>query len=420
MQDIIIPKHKEEIIESMHKRVGRERPPRRNTTRMSKRKVVWGVGILALLGIAWMVVVSAHGAEVTIIPHTETISFNDTIIFTRASTTPGDAVGYQIMTLRESAETEVPATTKQTVTEKAKGAVILYNKTNAPQRLVARTRLTAASGKIYRIAKDVTIPAQKTVSGKAVPGSAEVAVEAALPGEEYNTGLTDFTIAGFVGTPKFSQFYGRSKTKIEGGFSGERLIAGADSIQAARTSLKNTLADKLAKQAVDSLPEGWILYKDGTFLDVAETQTNGSGDNTQTILLKEQGTLLAVLVSKEDMLRYVRNHKITDDANTIGYSATGLENLEFTIANRPELNIQTATSFAARLKGEAKLSALVSPEALTADLEGVSSDKAAEVFKKYAGIERAEFRISPSFLQSFPDTKDRIRVSFKTEEALDL
>ena len=64
------------------------------------------------------------------------------------------------------------------------------------------------------------MPGESLVSGKTVPGSTETAVSADEAGKEYNIGKTDFTIPGFKGDARYSKFYARSKTDMEGGFIG--------------------------------------------------------------------------------------------------------------------------------------------------------------------------------------------------------
>ena len=98
----------------------------------------------------------------------------------------------------------------------------------------------------------VTIPGTKVENGKTVPGSKEVDVVADKAGAEYNIGLTDFTIPGFKGSPKFETVFARSKTEMTGGYVGNSQIvtknavdiAVAELVVEANKNLKNIILKK--------------------------------------------------------------------------------------------------------------------------------------------------------------------------------
>ncbi len=410
MQDIIFPKHKKAILESLHERQAPQRQPQRGSNGNAKKYILWTIGVLITLAVIWYGAAAFSTADVFITPNREAVTFNDMLVASRASTTPDGSIAFQIMTLKDETSGSVPATKSESLTDSAKGVVVLYNLTTTKQKLIARTRLEATSGKLYRTSNDVTIPAAKTVSGKLTPGSIEANIQAALPGEAYNTDLTDFTIPGFKGSAKFSKFYGRSKTKISGGFVGTRAIATSDALASARTELKSSLADKLSKKAVDSIPDGWIMYKDGTFLDLAENQSTDASKK-DSVTLTETGTLQAIILKQEDLLDYVVNHKLKDTTNTTTYKPAGLEALAFSITNRSAFAISSTETFTMSLKGNVTLTADIPTEQIKADLAGLSTRQTGPVFRKYPGIALvSEIRINPGFISSLPSSKDKITI----------
>jgi len=413
MQDIIFPKHKKDLLESLHRRprnsiegVTSPRPGRGK----HYAKIIGALVLVAL--VAWLIISFIARADVRITPHAEAINFNDVLVASRASSTPEGALSFQVMTVKDEQSTSVPASSKQAVTMKATGTVILYNTTTVAQKLVARTRLAATNGKLFRIVQDVTIPAGKNAGGKITPGSIAVKAEAALPGAEYNIGLTDFTIPGFAGTAKAKKFYGRSKTEMTGGFIGDRLVASEPAITAARDGLKKTLADSLAKKAVEAIPPGWLMYKDGTFIDLAETRSDTPRDGQDSVLIRETGTLRAVIISQEDVRAYAVNHKLESNS-AASYHALGLDTLAFAIQNRGNFSVEMNDTFTFSLKGPATLVADVPLEPLAADLAGKAYADRAKVFSKYTGIEKAQVSLFPSFITSFPSSKERISVTIE-------
>ncbi|MFA6006122.1 MAG: hypothetical protein WC764_00085 [Candidatus Paceibacterota bacterium] len=419
MQDIIFPKHKKELIESLH---GRPKLPiiggAPSRGPKFKRYLKVAGALVAVYLVAWVIISYASRAEIIITPHREAVVFDDLIIASRASSTPTDTVGFQIMTVKDEANASISATKSESVTTKATGVVILYNRTATSQKLVARTRLEATGGKLYRIISNVTVPGAKTVSGKLTPGSIETKIEAALPGADYNGGLTDFTIPGFKNSAKFSQFYGRSKTATEGGLIGTRLIASEQELADARVKLKKTLADSLAKKAVESIPPGWIMYKDGTFLDLAEKtdQKQTDGDSKGTVTLTESGALRAVILNEEDLRAYTINHKLKNK-DAASYHVKDLNTLEFAIVNKNNFAVNSSETFTFSLKGNTSLVADIPAEPLTADLLNKAYSERAKVFRKYSGIETAEVKLFPGFISSFPSDKDRISVKVKQADS---
>ena len=129
------------------------------------------------------------------------------------------------------------ATGKKLQDQKAQGIVAVFNKSKTPQVLIASTRLEAPDGKVYRIPKTIVVSGAKTQGGKTTPGVLDVTVVADKPGVEYNLGLSDFTLPGLKGSPKYELVFARSKTEISGGASGEQIIVGKSDADAALTAL---------------------------------------------------------------------------------------------------------------------------------------------------------------------------------------
>ncbi|NTW14091.1 MAG: hypothetical protein HGA31_03620 [Candidatus Moranbacteria bacterium] len=108
-----------------------------------------------------------------------------------------------------------------TAGQKSTGTVVIYNEYGTdPQQLVATTRLESSDGKIFRIAKGVTVPGMTTTNGKTVPGAVEATIVADGVGSSYDIGPSSFSIPGFKGTPKFDAFSAKSTQSFRGGSTG--------------------------------------------------------------------------------------------------------------------------------------------------------------------------------------------------------
>src|SRR3989344_6529655 len=186
--------------------------------RGGKWPLVVGIGVaVAVLGIGLSVFFS--GATVFATPRQEAVTVNGTFTAVKESK-PGE-LQYETMTLSKETSLSVSATGEKHVERKASGNIVIYNNYNSEsQRLIKNTRFETPEGLIYRVDKSVTVPGRKSEGGVAAPGSMEITVYADQPGSSYNIGLTDFTIPGLKGDPRYEKFYARSKTPMTGGVSG--------------------------------------------------------------------------------------------------------------------------------------------------------------------------------------------------------
>ena len=126
---------------------------------------------------------------------------------------------YEIMTIEKTDSKKIVAAGREEIEEKASGKIVIFNDFNtSSQRLIKNTRFETPEGLIYRINRSIVVPGQKTEDGEKVPGSIEVTVYADEAGDKFNISLTDFTVPGFKGSPRFEKFYARSKTPMAGGF----------------------------------------------------------------------------------------------------------------------------------------------------------------------------------------------------------
>ena len=72
-------------------------------------------------------------------------------------------------------------------------------------------------------------------------------------------GLSDFTLPGRAGTPRFSTIYARSKTGMSGGFVGvEKTVSESDEAQA-KSQLEAALRSELISDSIAQVPEDFVL-----------------------------------------------------------------------------------------------------------------------------------------------------------------
>jgi hypothetical protein len=201
---------------------------------------------------------------------------------------------------------EFNASGKTTDGGKASGKVRIYNNySETAQGLVANTRLISADGKLFRTTEKVIIPGAVYEKGKLQSRYADVNIAADQPGESYNIGPTTFVIPGFVGTPKYTAFYGKSFEDMKGGFLGEapQILeediekAGKDLIDKATSEGKDSLKNKTSADFV--LPQELISVE-----IIDSTSSFSAGAKVEKFTYQVKLKLATVGFKKSDLEKF--------------------------------------------------------------------------------------------------------------------
>lgn len=385
------------------------RPPRR---RRGRRRLTFFIVALVLLaaaivGFSWLFA----GSKIVVTPKQKDVAVEGSFQ-AQAEESNGMGLTYQVMTHSKSISTPVPASGEEYVETPASGTIVIYNDySEAEQRLVKNTRFETGDGLVYRIAESVTVPGQTTRDGETVPGSVEAVVYADQPGEQYNIGLTDFTIPGFEGDPRYDSFYARSKTPMQGGFVGNRPAVEETTLGTATSDLEEQLAAQLRAEARAQIPEGFYLFDDMTFVTYDPASLAPSGEEVQLTL---NGTLQGVLFAKDAFARFIASETVA------GYEGEpvvieDISTLKVTPVSADGLTDESgALPFTAA--GTARLIWTFSQEGLKGDLSGRDKEALPTVLSGYPSIERAEVVLRPFWRQTFPENPDEIAVEIEVLE----
>src|SRR3989338_11286180 len=211
--------------------------------------------------------------EVRMTPKSAELTVNRPLVLSRSGA--AGAIEFGTLALSYPMSGSFASGEKKSTETKAEGTVVIFNKSSKdPQVLITSTRLESPDGKIYRIPSTVIIPGTKVEDGKTVPGSKEVNVVADKPGAEYNIGLTDFTIPGFKGSPKFESVFARSKTEMSGGYVGNSQIITKNAVDAAVAELVSEANKNLKNIISKKLPEDSMFLSGSEEFAVISVETN--------------------------------------------------------------------------------------------------------------------------------------------------
>ena len=375
--------------------------PRRAGSRAS---LFWSIGVVLAFAASLALLSFFSVAVIKVTPRQEFVEV-DTLL--RASASAGRDVALEVISFEDEAELSGPVMNLKRVEEKAKGQVSIFNAfSSEKQPLVAGTRLEAPGGKLYRLLANVTVPGAKVEDGKIVPQGIEVAIAADKAGEEYNLGLSDFSVPGFKGTPKFEKFYARSKTEVSGGFVGTVPVVSEEDVKSLISKAEEGFLNTFRERISSDLPEGVFLpegaYEIVSSLETVEPAVGARGD---TVKAGVKGTLKGLALKEKDIYRF------------LGRSYVGLKSEEeIRVQNWKNLSIEIVTKnfgesfLTMRLRGRAHFVWGFDEEELKAALIAAPSRERKDIFQNYSVIERAEIKFRPVWWRIFPKESSRVKI----------
>ena len=288
------------------------------------------------------------------------------------------------------------------VERRARGRVVVFNKSSqAPQVLIATTRLETPDGKIYRVPQAVTIPGYTRENGEIVPGSREVEVIADKPGEEYNIGLTDFTIPGFRGSSKFQTVFARSKTEMEGGFRGTQETVRAEDLERAVISLRaegeankeGLLRAKISQEA--------FLLKDSVeyvILNQEALPIDGKNDSFRLVLRAEAR---GIMVGRDEFAKLVSNPPLPPPFRIANLDKLNYKLERYSYEDDPGL---------VRVSGDAVLESLIDVERIRAFIAERRVAASRGVLEAFGELESVVIRFRPFWFKRTPSDPARIDI----------
>ncbi len=385
-------------------------------TSLTARFRAYALPLLALLCILAYLILSVtvfFRAKIVVEPKTERIVLNAHVTATKDAPT---GLSFTVFSLTATETKDVLATETKTVNTKSSGKIVVYNEYSAAsQRLIKNTRFQAQSGKIYRISESIVVPGVTTVGGKTVPGRVEVTVYADEPGADYNAPLTDFTIPGFKGDPRFQKFYARSKTPMTGGFAGAmRVVADAD-LDLARAEIEKNLRERLLKEAQNSVPKEFVLYDEGTYFVTRPLERIDIEGSENAVRLEESATLHAVMFPRMLLAQALAKDAVP---NYDGAPVTLPElDLLRTVITPVEESAWLEDELKLTFTGDARIVWTVDGESLVTALLGKKKSEFADILATIPSIDEASAEFRPSWWKGrFPGERERIVIEVATSD----
>ena len=258
----------------------------------------------------------------------------------------------------------------------------------------------------------VVVPGRKILNGEKIPGSVEVTVYADAPGEKYNVGLTDFTVPGFKGTPRYEAFYARSQTKMAGGFSGIVKTVSNEQLDKAKNELGTALRAKLLQKAHSQKPDNFILYNDAVFFSLDEDraraiQTDVNKDEVDVVV---SGTLHGLIFNEKILSQFLAKILIPSLGAQEEVGIKDLDSLTFAVSNKELFSPTEDTALSFVIQGSPQIVWQFNIEGLRMDTLGKSKAEFKEVLTMYGSIQKAEVVLRPFWKGAFPEDPKHIEI----------
>ncbi|OGL86491.1 hypothetical protein A3I41_04325 [Candidatus Uhrbacteria bacterium RIFCSPLOWO2_02_FULL_48_18] len=281
---------------------------------------------------------------------------------------------------------------------KSSGTVTITNKSNAPQALVATTRLLSTSGVLFRLDKSVVAPAGGTV---------DATVHADKPGITGDIGPTHFTIPGLNET-KQAQIFADSKTAFTGGVQSVAVVSKAElqkSIDALKEEVLDSAKDMLRAQAGTGF-DGEVFAADITNqkTSIKPDTESKSYDVTLTI------TVTGVFYDRTALKKLFSEHLYEGLGQGQDFSSgTKIDDMEVTIDQYD--STQKVASLHAHLEGQMTITR--TNKALDVGrFVGMSEEDVRKTLVASGVAESVEVDFFPFWLNKIPRLKDHIYIEF--------
>ena len=384
----------------------RPRPPMPPPEARGRRRWVWilcGLCVVALAAVGLLFFFRT--TTVSVVPQSQTVTFDQSAQFTAypAATAASGTIPYTVQTTDIEDSTVVKSSGTQHVDAKASGSItVVNNYSSSPVKLIRNTRFATASGLIFRVPADISVPGKSA----SAPGKVSVTVAADQPGGEYNIApQTKFTIPGLQSAPaEYAQVYAYSAASTTGGFSGEQPAVAPADLSAAVGQIRASLQQK-ASAFADSLSTDsqTALAPRITFSDLPNTAEAGGSVRVH------ESAHVEVAVVPSDMFASAVAQTVAASASVGSVRLVPAAGYAATVADTSGAWGSDPLTFA--ISGHALLVWAVDTNALAEALAGRSEDAFQAIVSNFPGVQSAKARVEPFWESKFPSDSKDIHVS---------
>jgi hypothetical protein len=351
-------------------------------------------------------------AEIKIWPETEVVNLEEKITIsteTNDISLDSSIVPGKLFTANQTALKTFQATGKATKEVKAQGTIRIYNNySTSPQTLVATTRLISADGKLFRTTEKVVVPGAILVNGKLQPSYIDAKVAADQAGESYNVEPTKFSIPGFVGTAKYTAFYGESLEKMTGGYLGETPQVTQEDLDNADKDVTEKALAEGETSLKNKISSEFSIIREAISSEILEaTSSAKAGAEVSSFSYQVKVTVKTIAYKSSDFFSLLGQDIVFKKSEGKSLQEESLTNSE------PELFSMDMDNGKIIVKTEvsAKIYSSVDESQIKESLKGSSLVKAKEFLSDQSGITKVQIKSWPFWTDSIPEDSERIKLN---------
>lgn len=369
---------------------------------------IWYVAAFAIVVLVLALTYVFASAEVVVTPRQGTVELTGPLVADKISRT---GLTFQMMVVEDVASAEVASSGETYIEKKAIGTVRLFNNNPTAQKLLIDTRLTSSEGKIYKTKTATTIPGNKIVSGKSVPGTVDVGLYADEAGDSYNLAKdVDLKVLGFKGGPKYTTVYGKTLTEISGGFKGQSSNISEEDLKTKTENLKGDLTKSLYEKAKAQLPESFVFYEKSSLIDFDEPIVETATDGTKATI-KVAGTMNAIIFKESELTKALVSGVVSDE-----------DREKVRVSNIRDLNIEldkataigdptTMESIKITISDKINVVWDIDEDGLTKALSGIRKKDFESKMIQFKNIDKAELDLKPFWKNRLPEKTEDIKIT---------
>ncbi|MFH1838490.1 MAG: hypothetical protein ABH808_03290 [Candidatus Kuenenbacteria bacterium] len=289
--------------------------------------------------------------------------------------------------------------TDQEIKTNIVGKATIFNLTSIDRRLVATTRLLSPDNILYRIKKNVFIPAN---------GKIETEIYADKPGKESEISKGVYFIIPGLQMQIQDKVYAQSFEPMTGGIKKNKIVMKKD-IENATNKLKEKILEKNQKKINESI----IADEKNRFIpclfvsEIIETTKNAEiGEQKDKFNLGIKLKITAINFDKEKLLK-IAKAKLIEKISSYQKLVNPLQNFIYSIE---QFNSKTKEVI---IKVHLEGMAILNPKSEILNknkLIGLNKKELEEYLNQFNEIQKTEIKFSPFWTKKTPTIKDHIEI----------
>lgn len=367
-----------------------------------------GAGAGAALVITFMIFTFGFAsASITITPKKETATVDFEVVAKQQPAAGKSEILGKPVTLSREGKKTITATGKEDKGEKAQGSVTISNAfSDKPQPFGVNTRLASASGQIFLLTAQVTVPGARVVKGKAVPGTVSVSVVAEKAGEEYNLGPTTFTFMDLGGVQR-EQITASSDSPMTGGSKKEVTVLTSDDVDKAGEAIKGELAPTLVSEIRSKLPAEEELVDGAWEVKLSKVQPSVAvGDEAQQVEVSVQVDVNSIVTRPSDVQSIAREEL----KKNVPADQELLDEAEEKVTWNKKAADFSQGKLVLAVHAEKQAAYRIDTEQLMGQLLGQTEGKAEDLVKDLPEVSSVRVHLSPFWRNNLPKSPKKVHL----------